>query len=123
MLEFLKVELEAVVIGFEDAVISLQLLGLPPGAAVLEPNGHLSRLQAEFLSKLHFPLWLELVLNLEVLLQCLDLVNAQSPLLLRNMPTFLNTTTLLVQSLQHGLKIPRVNWVVVLIYNRGEEFS
>lgn len=50
-------------------------------AAVLEPDRHLARLEPEVLRQLDLPLRLELVLHLEALLQKLDLVNAQTPLL------------------------------------------
>ena len=38
---------EGVVGGFEAIEVVFQLLSLPPGATVLEPNSHLPRLQAE----------------------------------------------------------------------------
>lgn len=73
---------ERVVAGLEGRVIALELLGLPAGAAVLEPDGDLAGLQAELLGEAGFPLRLQLVLHLEILLESAHLLRAQPPLLL-----------------------------------------
>lgn len=71
---------EGVVVGAEgvegrlEAVeVALERLCLPPGAAVLEPDGHLPWLQPELAGQLRLPLRLQLVLLLEAPLQQVDL--------------------------------------------------
>jgi hypothetical protein len=60
---------ESVEGGLEAVEVALELLGLPPGAAVLEPDGHLARLQAQLARQLRLALRLQLVLLLEAPLQ------------------------------------------------------
>jgi hypothetical protein len=59
--------------GFEAVEVALELLGLPPCAAVLKPDGHLARLQPELAGQLRLALRLQLVLLLEAPLQQMDL--------------------------------------------------
>jgi hypothetical protein len=66
----------------QRGVVALELLGLPPRAAVLEPDGNLARLQAEVQRQPRLPLRLQLVLRLEAPLQRAHLIRAQPPLLL-----------------------------------------
>lgn len=47
--EGVEIELKSFVIVLKDAVVSLQLLGFPASSSVLEPDGYLARLQAQFL--------------------------------------------------------------------------
>lgn len=87
VLEGVVIELESIIICLKNAVISFKLLGFPTSASVLEPNSNLSWLQPKFLCQLHFSLGLKLVFHLEVLLQGLHLIHAQSPLFLRDVPS------------------------------------
>jgi hypothetical protein len=57
----------------EAIEVPLELLGPPPRAAVLEPDGHLARLQAELPRQLRLALRLQLVLLLEAPLQQMHL--------------------------------------------------
>jgi|UniRef100_A0A804RCI6 hypothetical protein len=88
-LELLVVGEEGVVVGLDGVelapqrvVVLLQLLRLPPRAPVLEPDGHLPRLQAQRARQLQLALRLQLVPELEVLLQRPHLLHVQPPLLL-----------------------------------------
>ena len=74
------VRAEGVEGGLEAVEVALELLGLPPGAAVLEPDGHLARLQAQLARQLRLALRLQLVLLLEAPLQQMHLhVRAPCP--------------------------------------------
>jgi hypothetical protein len=86
-LELLVVGEEGVVLGAggvqlaaQRVVVLLQLLGLPPGAAVLEPDGHLAGLQPQRAGQLRLALRLQLVGHLEAALQRAHLLHAQPPL-------------------------------------------
>ena len=59
--------------GLEAVEVALELLGLPAGAAVLEPDGHLARLQPQLAGQLRLALRLQLVLLLEAPLQQMHL--------------------------------------------------
>ena len=65
---------EGVIGGLEAVEVSFELLGLPAGAPVLEPDGHLPRLQPKLLSQLALALRLQLVLCLKALLQQVHLL-------------------------------------------------
>ncbi|WVZ94665.1 hypothetical protein U9M48_040530 [Paspalum notatum var. saurae] len=59
--ELLDVHEEGVQLPAQRVVVLLQLLGLPPRPPVLEPHGHLARLQAERARQLRLALRLQLV--------------------------------------------------------------
>ena len=80
--EIVIIGLENIVARFQCLVVLVELLGLPPGSSVLKPDGNLPWPQAEVPGQLNFPLWLELVLDFKALLQELDLVGREPPLLL-----------------------------------------
>jgi hypothetical protein len=77
--------LEFGVRGVQHFVVALELFDFPPGAAVLEPHRHLTRLQVELPGQLHFALRLQLVLDLEAALQRPHLVEREAALLLHRM--------------------------------------
>ena len=92
-LQLLVVGQECVVLGAcgvelpaQRVVVLLQLLGLPPGAAVLEPDGHLAGLQPQRAGQLRLALGLQLVGHLEAALQGAHLLHAQPPLPLAAAP-------------------------------------
>lgn len=47
--EGVEIDLKSFIIVLKDAVVPLQLLGFPAGSSILEPDGYLARLQAQFL--------------------------------------------------------------------------
>jgi hypothetical protein len=49
--------------------ISLKLLSLPAGSAILEPDSHLTGLQPQLACQLTLPLWLQLVFLLKAPLE------------------------------------------------------
>ena len=72
---------ESVEGGLEAVEVALELLGLPPGAAVLEPDGHLLGVEAQLGGQLHLAGRLQLALLPEAELQEPRLLVAQPPLL------------------------------------------
>jgi hypothetical protein len=53
----------------EPVKISLKLLSLPAGSAILEPDSHLAGLQPQLACQLTLPLWLQLVFLLKAPLE------------------------------------------------------
>ena len=78
---FVIISLEFVKADSQGVVVPFQLLVLEPSSTVLKPYCNLARLQAEFFSKLHLPLWFKLILRLKALLKKLDLSSCKPPFL------------------------------------------
>jgi hypothetical protein len=76
---------ERVIGGLEAVKVGLELLGLPPRAAVLEPHGDLAGSHPQAPRQLGLALRLQLVFLLEAPLQHLHLLRGQAPLLLRRL--------------------------------------
>jgi|UniRef100_A0A804LF18 hypothetical protein len=87
--EGVLVAAERVAVGAEGVVaraqrreVALERLGLPAGAAVLEPDGDLARLQREVARDAGLAVRVQLVVRLEAALQRAHLLQRQAPLLL-----------------------------------------
>jgi hypothetical protein len=80
--EIVALMAERVVAGAEGVEVALHLLGLTARAAVLEPNSHLARVEAQVASDAGLALRVQLVVRLEAPLQRAHLIRRQAPLLL-----------------------------------------
>jgi hypothetical protein len=80
--ELVALTAERVVAGAEGVAVALHLLGLPARAAVLEPDGHLARVEAQVARHAGLALRVQLVVRLEAPLQRAHLIRRQTPLLL-----------------------------------------